>query len=69
MPKRISTQRDKMRGLYREYEGDKEETCAAYVRAEKDGEVKRKSNKNRMRPEDYASRLWKDGVRRGWLSE
>jgi|HubBroStandDraft_3_1064219.scaffolds.fasta_scaffold5088848_1 hypothetical protein len=62
------TQRDKMRALYKRYTGNRERACDEYARAEKEREVKRESNTNRMSAEDYASRLWSDGIRRGWLS-
>jgi hypothetical protein len=70
MPKRITGQREKMLKLYRRYGGDKERVCAAYARAEKAGEVKRESNKRAMSAEEYASRLWNDGMRndrKRWL--
>jgi hypothetical protein len=63
------TQRDKMREFYATYRRDKEKACAAYVRAEQAGEVERKSNERRISAEDYASRLWNDGIRKGWLSK
>jgi hypothetical protein len=63
------TQRDKMRELYAEYGGDKEKACAEYVRAEKIRKVERKSNQRGISAENYASRLWDDGIRKGWLSQ
>jgi hypothetical protein len=69
MPKQITKQRDKMRELYGQCKGDKGKACAVYVDAEKAGEVKRKSNKRAMSAGDYASRLWDDGIRKGWLSK
>jgi hypothetical protein len=35
--------------------------------AERRGEVKRSSNVRNMTPEEYASRLYADGVAKGWI--
>ncbi|GLS36569.1 hypothetical protein GCM10010869_21580 [Mesorhizobium tianshanense] len=63
----VVTQRDYMRKLAVELGGDKSKVCAAYVQAEIDGIVLRKRNADDTRPEDYATALWADGVRKGWL--
>lgn len=58
------SQRDVMRRLYREYGGNKALVVAAYARAERAGEVQRKRDKNGLKPEDYAKRLFRDGERK-----
>lgn len=62
-----ATQRDYMRKLFVELDGDKNRTCAAYAQAERDGIVTRNRNTHNMAPEDYAVALWEDGVKKGWL--
>jgi hypothetical protein len=50
--------------------GDRDNTIAEYAAAERRGEVPRKSNKNGISPEEYAMRLFADGVgdhNGGWL--
>ena len=61
------TQRDMMRGLYRRVGGDHERVVAAYAAAERSGDVQRASNVRQMTPEEYAERLYQDGVKKGWL--
>ena len=62
-------QTDKMRELVADYGMDEGKVCAAYARAEELGEVSRKRNKNRISADHYAVLLWKDGIRKGWLSK
>lgn len=57
-------QRAYMRKLVSEQGLDKSAVCAAYVRAEREGIVKRKRNSYRMDAEDYALELWRHGCRR-----
>jgi len=38
-----------------------------YAEAEKNGIVSRKSNARNITPEDYAERLFLDGIAKGWL--
>lgn len=61
-------QRDYMRKLFVDMGGDRDKACAAYARAERDGIVSRSRNTHDMLPEDYANALWKDGVKKGWLT-
>jgi hypothetical protein len=61
------TQRDVMRDLNRRYGGDYERVVAAYAAAERRGDVRRSSNVHDMTPEDYARRLYADGVAKGWI--
>ncbi|MEQ1822050.1 MAG: hypothetical protein ABL949_06055 [Fimbriimonadaceae bacterium] len=58
---------DKMRELYRKFNGDPERCIAEYAAAELCGEVRRKSNTWGMDAETYAARLFQDGVRKGWM--
>ena len=61
------TQRNVMRDLHRRFGGDHDRVVAAYAAAERRGEVKRSSNVRNMTPEEYASRLYADGVAKGWI--
>lgn len=58
-------QREMMRTLIAGHGQNARTVIAAYAAAEKRGEVTRKSNKNKVSPEVYALRLWKDGERKG----
>lgn len=62
-----TTQRDVMRDLRRRFDGDRDKVVAAYAAAERRGDVKRASNVLGMEPEEYADRLYRDGVTRGWI--
>ena len=62
-----TTQRDVMRELDRRFGGDHDKVVAAYAAAERRGDVKRASNLLGMAPEDYAERLYRDGVTKGWI--
>ena len=62
------TQRDVMRKLVRELGLNERAVCAAYAQAERDGEAPRAKNRNGWTSEYYASELWRDGVKKGWLS-
>lgn len=64
----VTSQRDKMRELFHEYRGDEEMTVKAYAAAERAGEVFRRSNDYELNAEEYARRLFADGVRKGWIS-
>lgn len=65
--KRTYRQVDYMRMLIKDLGRNRGAVCASYARAERDGIVPRKSNKNDTSPEDYAIALWKDGERKGWF--
>ena len=62
-----TTQRDVMRDLYRRLGGDQDRVIAAYAAAERRGDVRRASNVRDMEPEEYARRLYADGVVKGWI--
>lgn len=66
---RTPNQRDKMRELYRRNPTDRENVIRQYAKAERDGIVSRRSNTLGMSPEDYAARLFADGIKKGWLHE
>ena len=52
-----------MRKIVEELGPDREKVCAAYVKAEREGLVQHKSNRNDVTPEKYALLLWYDGLR------
>jgi len=56
-----------MRTLYRRLGGDHDRVVAAYAAAERRGEVTRTSNTRHMESEEYAGRLYADGVKKGWM--
>jgi hypothetical protein len=56
-----------MRALYRRLGGDHDRVIADYAAAERSGDVTRASDVRNLEPEDYAHRLYRDGVTRGWL--
>ena len=62
-----TTQRDVMRDLYRRFGGDQDRVVAAYAAAERRGDVDRASNVRHMEPEEYAERLYLDGIAKGWI--
>jgi len=64
----VTSQRDKMRELFQENAGDEEKTVSAYASAERAGEVSRRSNDYALNAEEYARRLFADGVRKGWIT-
>jgi hypothetical protein len=64
----MSGQRDLMKKLWRDYEGEHSLVIQEYVKAELKGRVARRSNKSSITPEEYAKRLLKDGLNKGWLS-
>lgn len=72
--KRKYSQREYMRKMVKELGLDREKVCAAYVKAQREGLVRHKSNRNGVTPEEYAQSLWYDGFRtdrnrRPWLLE
>lgn len=64
----MSGQRDLMKRLWSDYSGDQSLVIQEYVKAELEGRVARRSNKSSVTPEEYANRLLKDGLNKGWLS-
>lgn len=66
---RKSNQRDLMRELHRRYRGDRDLVVRHYARAEREGIVTRRSNSRGITPDEYASRLFADGIKKGWLND
>lgn len=62
-----ATQRDFIRKLFIEMDGNKDRVCAAYAQAERDGGVIRGRNTRGMASKDYALALWNDGIKKGGL--
>lgn len=65
-PMKQPTQREIMRRLAAQHGYNREKTCAAYIEAERRGEVPRKEGRH-IETERYAAKLWGDGIRKGWL--
>ena len=63
------TQRDFMRNLYKRLGGDRDQVVAAYAAAERSGNVARARNSRGINADEYARRLWNDGVLLGWLND
>ena len=61
------SQRDMMRMLFRQFSGDRAQVIEAYAKAERRGEVERVHNTYDMSADEYASRLFADGVKKGWI--
>ncbi|MDB4909148.1 MAG: ATPase superfamily-like protein [Gemmatimonadetes bacterium] len=66
---KVTSQRDKMRELYRTHGGNESRILDAYVRAENAGEVIRRGNRSNLSSEEYATALLRDGLRKGWIEE
>lgn len=62
-------QRDFMKALYRRFKGERSRIVNAYAEAEQRGEVERRRNSHGISAQNYASRLFSDGVRNSWLTE
>jgi len=62
-------QRDKMRELFQLHRGDEARVIQAYAEAEERGEVPRESDLHSLTAQDYAARLFADGIRKGWIHE
>ena len=62
-------QRELMKELYQRYHGNRDKVVDAYAKAETVGTVLRRSNQRGITPFEYASRLFSDGVRKGWLTK
>jgi hypothetical protein len=54
--------------LVNRYGMNQERVVREYASSEEKGDVERKSNTHRWTAEQYARALWRDGVRRGWIS-
>ena len=61
------TQRDVMRELYRRHNGDRAQTIRSYAAAERTGDVARGTNASGYSPKEYATALFSDGIKKGWL--
>jgi hypothetical protein len=51
----------------RKHRNDPEAAIQAYAHAEREGIVARKSNLRMLSSEDYAARLFADGIKKGWI--
>ena len=60
-------QREVMRDLFRQYGRDRDRVVSAYAAAERSGIVPRQSNLRGISAEEYASRLFSDGMKKAWL--
>lgn len=69
MAKPKLTQRDFMRGLYRQYRGDREKIYKAVERATKTGDFRRRSNTAKQTLRYYVSFLIEAGKRTGWITK
>lgn len=58
-----------MRDIVRRHPNDREEAIRLYAKAERDGVVSRRSNAHKIEPENYAARLFADGIKKGWIDE
>lgn len=63
----MTSQRDTMKKLWNEFSGDQDLVIQEYARLELVGRVSRKSNASAMPAVEYARRLLKDGLAKGWL--
>jgi len=61
------SQRDVMRRLWLRFGGDRGRTVETYAEAEAHGQVDRRSNVRNLSALEYASRLYADGIKKGWL--
>ena len=64
----VRKQHDAMRGFFDSFMGDQKAVCAAYVRAERAGYIRRTKNEDSMTSVDYANALWNNGKSTGWLA-
>lgn len=60
-------QRELMQKLVRELGPNQEAVCTAYAEAEQRGEVNRSHNAKQKSAGRYATALWHDGKKKGWL--
>ena len=61
------SQRNVMRRLWREHDGDHHDVVRAYAVEERAGLVLRDRNRYDLSPDAYARILLKDGLRKGWI--
>jgi hypothetical protein len=62
-------QRDLMRELFRRFGGDRARVVEAYAEAERRGEIERVRDAHEMSADEYASRLFADGVEKRWIHQ
>ena len=60
-------QRAVMKQLAEMHNYDKSVVIAKYAQAERTGKAQRLSDEHSTAPEEYARRLWEDGIKKGWL--
>ena len=65
--KKMISQRDYMRKLYKKFSSRKTIIIQTYANGECEGIVERKRNTFKLSPEAYAQALFSDGIRRGWI--
>ena len=58
-----------MRKLFRRFDGDRSRIIAAYAEAERRGEVLRVHDSHNLSADEYASRLFDDGVQKRWIQK
>jgi hypothetical protein len=63
----LLSQRDVMRILVVAHKGDESRIIKEYIEAERLGKVERQSNSHGLSAEEYALRLYRDGLQKGWL--
>jgi len=63
----FTSQRALMRFLVGRLGYNEDAVCGEYAEAERRGRVPRTSDKYRLSPEQYAHRLYSDGIRKRWL--
>jgi len=63
------TQTDMMRELFRRFGGDRARVVEAYAEAERRGQVERVRDTHDMSAEEYAARLFADGVEKRWIQQ
>ena len=56
-----------MRELFRRFGSDRARVVEAYAEAERRGEVERARDSRQMSADEYASRLFADGVEKKWI--
>ena len=56
-----------MRELMRKHPNDPSAIIREYAQAEREGVVQRERDTNDLSAEDYASRLYADGIKKQWI--
>ena len=65
--RKYSNQRELMRTLFEKFNQNREESIKAYAWMEANEYIIRARNSHLLSPEDYAQRLFNDGIKKGWL--